>query len=125
MGAATEVIGGVGQSLAISTTAPEGTAEAILALVGTEEFGQRAAANGDLPALRGFEDAIEDPIAQQVAALLDNATYLQLYYDQFLPPALAEAHLDTVQGLFGLTLTPEEAADIMERTATEELGPVN
>ena len=125
VGAATEVIGGVGQSLAISTTAPEGTAGAILALVGTEAFGQRVAANGDLPALRGFEDAIEDPVAQQVAALLDSATYLQLYYDQFLPPALAEAHLDTVQGLFGLTLTPEEAADIMERTATEELGPVN
>jgi raffinose/stachyose/melibiose transport system substrate-binding protein len=49
---------------------------------------------------------------------------LQLYYDQFLPPALAEAHLDTVQGLFGLTLTPQEAADIMERTAVEQLGAV-
>ena len=123
-GLATEVIGGVGQSLGISTRAPEGTGAAILDLVGTEEFGRAVAANGDLPALRGFDDLIEDPIGQQVAALLGEATYLQLYYDQFLPPALAEAHLDTVQGLFGLTLTPQEAADIMERTAVEQLGAV-
>ena len=125
VGKATEIIGGTGQALAISTSAPEGTAEAMLELVGTEEFGQRVAANGDLPALSGFGDAIEDPIAQQFAGLLDGATYLQLYYDAFLSPAMAEAHLDTVQGLFGLSMTPEEAADIMERTATEKIGAVN
>ncbi len=124
-GQATEIIGGTGQALALSADAPEGTAEAMLALVGTEAFGRRVAANGDLPALRGLEDAIEDPIAQQFAALLDGATYLQLYYDAFLSPAMAEAHLDTVQGLFGLTMTPAEAAEIMERTATEEIGAVN
>ena len=42
-------------------------------------------------------------------------------YDQTLPPELAELHKDTTQALFGLSMTPEEAAKKMEAKAEELL----
>ena len=47
---------------------------------------------------------------------------MQLWYDQALPLELAEVHLNTTQALFGLQITPEEAANQMEATAVEVLG---
>jgi len=64
-------------------------------------------------------------VMQEISALLNEADFIQLYWDQFLPPALAEAHLDTTQALFGLTVSPEDAAETMEETAVEVLGPVS
>lgn len=34
----------------------------------------------------------------------------QLWYDQYLPPAMGQVHLDTCQDLFGMITTPEKAA---------------
>ena len=42
-------------------------------------------------------------------------------YDQTLPPELAELHKDTTQAIFGLDMTPEEAAKKMEEKAKEVL----
>ena len=49
------------------------------------------------------------------------ADYFQLYYDQYLPPAVGEAVNDAVQGLFAGTMTPEEVAQAVEAAAAEEL----
>jgi raffinose/stachyose/melibiose transport system substrate-binding protein len=51
-----------------------------------------------------------DPIMNQIHLMRDNATYAQLYYDQFLPPAVADAVLDAAQGLLAGELSPEAAA---------------
>lgn len=64
---------------------------------------------------------ITDEIQQRFVDAMAEADHLQLYYDQFLPPELAEVHLDTTQGLFGQSMTPEEAASAMETAAQEEL----
>ena len=50
-----------------------------------------------------------------------HAKYIQAFYDQFLPPAMGELHKDTVQALFGKTMTPQEAAQKMEAKAKEDL----
>jgi len=50
------------------------------------------------------------------------ADYYQLYYDQYLPPAVGEAVNDAVQGLFAGVMTPEEVAQAIEDSAAEELG---
>ena len=50
------------------------------------------------------------------------ADYYQLYYDQYLPPAVGEAVNDAVQGLFAGIMTPEEVAQAVEAAAAEELG---
>ena len=45
---------------------------------------------------------------------LAKANYFQLYYDQFLPPAVGGAVNDAVQGLFAGTASPEEVAQTIE-----------
>jgi len=42
---------------------------------------------------------------------------VQLWYDQYLPPSVAEVHKDTSQALFALSMTPEEAAKTLEVAA--------
>ena len=45
---------------------------------------------------------------------VSNASSIQLWYDQYLPPAVANAHLDGLQEVFGLTKTPAEAQAMMQ-----------
>lgn len=68
-----------------------------------------------IPAPKGVE--IKDPFLKRIADLIANAKYLQMYYDQFLPPELAEVHKDTTQALFSKTMTPQAAAETMEEKA--------
>lgn len=111
------MVGGTGQAFAISVNAPAEANMALMELLGSEAFGTAVAENGFLPALSGYDMYIQDPIVQQFAALLGGASFVQLAYDQFLPPALAQVHLDTTQQLFALSTTPEEAAQTMEDAA--------
>jgi raffinose/stachyose/melibiose transport system substrate-binding protein len=62
-----------------------------------------------------------DPFLNRIMKMVAEATNVQLWYDQELPPKLAEVHKDTVQALFGLSLTPEAAAKQMEDAAKVEL----
>ena len=63
----------------------------------------------------------DDEYVKQISKVLEQAEYLQTFYDQTLPPELAEAHLDTTQAIFGLSMTPEEAAKQVEEKAKEVL----
>jgi raffinose/stachyose/melibiose transport system substrate-binding protein len=115
------LVGGTGQAFAISAKAPAEANQALLELMGSPEFGQAVAANGFIPALAGYDQGIQVPLVQKMAGLLGKASFVQLAYDQFLPPDLAQVHLDTTQQLFGLTITPEDAAQTMEDAAQEML----
>ena len=56
---------------------------------------------------------------QSALQLLQAAGDIQPYYDQYLPPRLAEEHKKTTQALFALTLKPAEAAERMAQCARE------
>lgn len=60
---------------------------------------------------------ITDPMMQKIHTTFSSADSVQLWYDQFLPPELAGVHLNTTQALFGLEMTPKEAAEKMELEA--------
>lgn len=111
------MVGGTGQAFAVSANAPAEANMALIELMSSDEFGTAVAENGFLPAITGFDHLIQDPLVQQIASLLGGASFVQLAYDQFLPPELAQVHLDTTQQIFGLTTTPEEAAEAMEAAA--------
>lgn len=49
-----------------------------------------------------------NPLNTELLELLKKAKSIQLWYDQYLPPAAAEIHKDTLQALIGLSITPEE-----------------
>jgi raffinose/stachyose/melibiose transport system substrate-binding protein len=60
---------------------------------------------------------ITDPFLKRLQVFITQAPNVQLWYDQELPPKLGELHKDTSQELFGLSLTPEAAAQQMEVAA--------
>jgi raffinose/stachyose/melibiose transport system substrate-binding protein len=121
-GKATDMVGGTGQAFAVSAKAPAEAEAAIIELMSTDEYGKDLAKAGYMPALIGYDKYIEDPIVQSMGKIISEATYMQLYYDQFLPPALAQVHLETTQKLFGQQMTPEEAAAEVEKAAIKELA---
>ncbi|NLB91237.1 MAG: extracellular solute-binding protein [Clostridiales bacterium] len=62
-----------------------------------------------IPSIVGIGDTTEDHCMQQIWADFSNAPEVQLWYDQYLPPEVSEAHKDLCQAIFGLTMTPLEA----------------
>jgi raffinose/stachyose/melibiose transport system substrate-binding protein len=74
-----------------------------------------------LPATKGAEGGVTDPLLRQVQASVAKAPYYQLYYDQFLPPVTASTLLNSVQGLYAGILTPDAAAKAIAASAESEL----
>ncbi|MFW5981674.1 MAG: extracellular solute-binding protein [Halanaerobiaceae bacterium] len=93
-----------------------------LKYISDNEFARDLVDAGNLPPFTGIKDEIEDPTIREVYGLFQNANNIQLWYDQALPQELATVHLNTTQALFGLTMTPEEAANEMEEAAQEYYG---
>ena len=62
--------------------------------------------NGKLPPLKGVQS--EDHLQQEVLKMLENASAVQLWYDQYLPPEVAEVHKSESQKLFDKSATPEQ-----------------
>jgi raffinose/stachyose/melibiose transport system substrate-binding protein len=72
--------------------------------------------------VNGLEDIFADnPVMQSILEARNNAPYFQLYYDQFLPPAVGGAVNDAVEMLFAGIATPEEVAQAIEDAAAAEL----
>jgi raffinose/stachyose/melibiose transport system substrate-binding protein len=111
------VVGTVGDNFySISTTCehPEEAFQLIQYLIDDESVSQRGT-EGRVPPVKGF--TTDDPVLQEIITMVEKAPSVQLWYDQYLPPELGEVHKDTSQALFGLTMTPEEAAKTMEDAA--------
>lgn len=120
-GQAGNVVGSVGQNFYSVSTACK-TPEAAYSLITTmvdEASVQARLADKRLVPLKAL--AVADPALRRVMKLVADAPSVQLWYDQELPPQLAELHKDTVQALFGLSITPEEAAQKMEALAAQVL----
>lgn len=97
-------------------------AVALLGYLLSAETGQDFLTNAaSIPAQSGMVAASEQ--MQQALDIIAESTYIQNYYDQGLPAAMGDLHKETTYAIFGLDMTPEEAAKIMEAKAVEVLGP--
>jgi raffinose/stachyose/melibiose transport system substrate-binding protein len=116
------VLGG-GDGFAVGVNAPDAAVD-FLKFLTTPEVQERyvALGTGHVPTIAEAEDAVTDPLLQAVMAARNEAGYYQLYYDQFLPPAVAQGVLDAVEALLVGTMTPEEAAQAIEDVASFELN---
>lgn len=74
---------------------------------------------GLVPPVKGVEDKIVDPVSKKITAAANSARKIQLWYDQYLPPSVGQAHLDGLQEVFGLTKTPMEAQEYMQQAFDE------
>lgn len=121
-GTTSEILGGGnGYSITASTKYPREAFELIKTLT-DKEYGQESMEIAStISGIKGITS--EDPLMKQMLDLLMNASYVQNYYDQFLPPELGTLHKQTTFDLFDLSTTPEKAADDMEKKAQEILGP--
>ena len=75
-----------------------------------------------IPPIKGIEEKITDPLSQQIIEAANNAGAVQLWYDQYLNPTVANAHLDGNQEVFGLTMTPADANKKMQEAMDEVLA---
>lgn len=75
-----------------------------------------------IPPLKGIEDKITDPLSKEIVDAANNASAVQLWYDQYLSPSVANAHLDGNQEVFGLTMTPQDANKKMQEAQQEALA---
>jgi raffinose/stachyose/melibiose transport system substrate-binding protein len=67
--------------------------------------------------VKGFKT--DDPVLQQILKLVEQAPSVQLWYDQYLPPSVAERTRHTSQALFALSMTPEHGAKTLEQAAKD------
>lgn len=75
-----------------------------------------------VPTVAEAEDMLaDDPVMMQILEARNTSPYSQLYYDQFLPPAVGEAVNDAVAGLFAGEYSPQDVAEIIEDEASFEL----
>lgn len=66
--------------------------------------------NGKIPPVSNAAELLSDPLAIEICEFVENATDVQLWYDQYLPTAVANAHLDNSQLLFTQETTAEAVA---------------
>ncbi|MGI6007403.1 MAG: extracellular solute-binding protein [Ruminococcus sp.] len=75
-----------------------------------DAYTQKMVDAGKIPPVKGVDQMITGELEKEFISKVEEASDVQLWYDQYLPPAVSSTHLDTCQELFGLTMTPEEAA---------------
>jgi raffinose/stachyose/melibiose transport system substrate-binding protein len=116
------ILGTVGENyyhVSSSCEHPDEAFELIQYLIDDEGVADREAV-GRIPPVRDFQP--EDPFIREIFDTIESADSVQLWYDQFLPPELADVHLEAVQALFGGSITPEEKASRLEQAAVEHFG---
>ncbi len=123
-GSPTNVVGTVGDNfyhISAACPYPDEAFEMIQYLIDDESVAFRVE-TGRIPPVVGVADMLTDPILKEVIRLVEEAESVQLWYDQYLPPELGEVHKDAMQALFGLEITPEEAARRHEEAAVKFFG---
>lgn len=106
-------------SVSAKTKNPELAIELIKELSSTETAQNYSDRTGSPVAVKGV--TYKDEYAKRLGVYVDKAKEIHWPYDQTLPPDLAELHKDTTQAIFGLSMTPEEAAKKMEEKAKQVL----
>ncbi len=113
---------GGGNGFAIGRDAEPEVIDFVKYLTRAESLMRCAEGGWCIPPVKGAEVGIKDPLMKIVQENALKAKYLQLYYDQALPPATGSVVNDAVQALFAGTMTPEQVAQAIEESAAEELS---
>ncbi|MFA7567250.1 MAG: extracellular solute-binding protein [Alkalispirochaeta sp.] len=108
-GAGTDVLGG-GNGFEIGRDAPAEAIEFMKFMVNKKNNTALARTGRAIPTVIGAEAGIEDPLMRQVAEVVAQAQYFQLYLDQFFPPAVGGVINDAVQAILADKMSPEKAA---------------
>jgi raffinose/stachyose/melibiose transport system substrate-binding protein len=113
-GKPTDLLAGENAFSVASTSKNQALAVKLVEFMSTDaKFQQDMTEAGRLPALIGVKAV--DAISSAVQADIENASFMQNFIDQTLSPEMGEVHKDTVQALFGATMTSPQAAETMQK----------
>ncbi|HEX7737647.1 MAG TPA: extracellular solute-binding protein [Ktedonobacteraceae bacterium] len=116
----TDVMGG-GGGFAVGKNAPPQTVDFLKFLTNTTNATNLAKKSISAPPIKGALSAISDPIQQKIVQMVGAAPYFQLYYDQYLPPAVGQVILDQTQGIYAGTINPAAAAKAIDDSVASSL----
>lgn len=117
-----DVLGG-GNGFAVGSNAPDITVDFLRHLTNVETQSTWAAEGFAVPpSVTAANEAVTDENLLPVMEYLETAGYFQLYYDQFLPPAVGGVVNDESQALIAGSQTPEGAAEAIEASFAMESG---
>lgn len=86
----------------------------------SDEYMQQAVEAGKLPPLKAATS--EEPAWQDILTSINNASSVQLWWDQYLPSSVAEVHKSSTQKLFDISSTPTEVAQEQQDAMDEYLA---
>jgi raffinose/stachyose/melibiose transport system substrate-binding protein len=115
-----DALGG-GNGFALGKNAPDAAVDFVKYLTRAESQDQCAAVGFCVPVIAASQDKLTDPVLKAVLAQLGKAKYYQLYYDQYLPPAMGQIVNDNVQAIMSEAKTPQQAAQAVEDSAAEQI----
>ncbi|MEO8286626.1 MAG: extracellular solute-binding protein [Chloroflexota bacterium] len=111
-----DVLGGA-DGFAIGKNAPPETIDFVRYLTSLENQSAMAAANtAVLPVVKGAEKSLTDPIMQDVAQRVAAAKYYQLYYDQYMSPAVGQMVNDQTATIFAGSGAPDAVAKAIDES---------
>lgn len=118
-GRATDILGGVNGWLVTKSAPP--AADDFLAFFFQKKYQDEAAAEGDyIPALAGTSAAIKNPIIRQIATTLEQATALQIFFDQALGPSVGRVVNDISVAVAAGQMTPKAGAAAVQQAWEDE-----
>ena len=106
-------VGGNFYSISSKCEHPDEAFAAIAHLLDPQALDERIAMN-NVPPLKDIEKRLTEEKAVQLMEFCNNASSVQLWYDQYLEPVMAELHKKTCQELFAGTMTPAEVNAAMQ-----------
>ncbi len=119
-GGSDDALGG-GNGFVIGKNAPDEAVDFLKFISSVDSQTKQAELGMSVPVVKGSETGLTDPLLLMVQAGAGAAKYFQLYYDQYLPPAMGSVVNDAVQTILAKTKTPLEAAQMIEDSAIQEL----
>jgi raffinose/stachyose/melibiose transport system substrate-binding protein len=115
-GAGTDGFGG-GDGFAVGKDAPPEAVQFLEYITSLDQAIRVGETGTTLPVTKGSEVSVTDPYQLAVLEGLGQATFVQLYLDQFFSPELGAAVNDAVATLFAGTATPEEVTQAITDAA--------
>jgi raffinose/stachyose/melibiose transport system substrate-binding protein len=118
-----DILGG-GNGFTVGKNAPKEAIDLVRFLTSLKV--QTAMAEAGLavpPVVKGAAAGLKDPMMAEIQRRTGQTQYYQLYYDQYLPPAVGQAVNDGAQALFAGSAAPDQVAKMVERAAAASLKP--
>ena len=118
----TTIVGTLGDNFISINAEGEKLEEAfkVASYYSTEEFRELDQSLGNIPPLKAA--TADDPVNQELIDILGAASGVQLWWDQYLPAAVADVHKTATQKLFDCSETPEAVAEEQQAAMDEYLA---